>query len=77
VDVPSRALIAGLLSDVQSLCFAAAMSAYRALIGRGSVFTCYSPRMRRPIPITRLKLIADGDRFQLYKILCPETAASK
>jgi hypothetical protein len=25
----------------------------------------------------RLKLIADGDRFQLYKILNPETAASK
>jgi len=24
-----------------------------------------------------LKLIADGDRFQLYKILNPETAASK
>jgi len=25
----------------------------------------------------RLKLIADGDHFQLYKILNPETAASK
>ena len=60
------------------LCFAAAMSAYRALIGRlVGVYVLFTEDEAPNPDHARLKLIADGDRFQLYKILNPETAASK
>jgi len=55
-------------------CHVGLPSADRPLVGVYVLFT----EDEAPNPDhARLKLIADGDHFQLYKILNPETAASK
>ena len=74
----SRALIGGLHSDIQSFvlgrCRVGLPSAVRPLVGVYALST----EDEAPNPDhARLKLITNEDRFQRYKILNPETVASK